>query len=160
MTDVLTPAQRSFNMSRVRGRDTRPEMSVRRALHRRGFRFRLHVARLPGRPDLVLAKYMTAVLVQGCFWHGHGCHMTKMPNTRREFWNQKINGNVARDASNLDQLRAAGWRVLIIWECALRGRSKLDQEVMMNTAATFIRAGIPAVLEIAGAGGRVGTLVD
>ena len=119
MVDTLTPAQRSERMARIRSKDTNPELWVRRFLHARGFRFRLHRKDLPGRPDLVLPKYDAAVFVQGCFWHAHHCQKGRIPGTRGEFWKAKFEGNKKRDARNVRALRAAGWRVFTIWECEL-----------------------------------------
>ena len=106
--DVLTPAQRKLNMSHVRGRDTKPEMVIRQGLHARGFRYRLHDKTLPGRPDLVFAKYRTVVFVHGCFWHAHGCSRSKLPATRRRFWKEKLEGNAARDQRAVAALQACG----------------------------------------------------
>jgi DNA mismatch endonuclease (patch repair protein) len=105
-------------MRRVRGKDTRPEVIVRQFLHRRGFRFRLHVPGLPGRPDIVLPKYRTVVLVHGCYWHRHrGCASTSTPTTHRQFWLEKFAQNQARDRRNARLLRSAGWAVYVVWEC-------------------------------------------
>src|SRR5438128_1482902 len=150
MVDVLTPQQRSFNMSRIRGRDTKPELVLGRGLHARGFRFRLHRGDLPGRPDLILPRYQTAVFVHGCFWHRHGCSLSKMPATRAEFWQQKIEAIAARDRLAVEDLHAAGWCVLVIWECAIRGPMRLEQHVMIETASAFIRSGRRDLLEIRG----------
>lgn len=119
MVDTLSAAERSERMSRIRGKDTKPEMWVRRGLHSAGFRFRLHRNDLPGRPDLVLPKYGAVVFVQGCFWHAHHCQHGRIPGTRSEFWKAKFEGNRKRDARNTRALRAAGWRVLTVWECEL-----------------------------------------
>ena len=119
MADTLTPAQRSERMSRIRSRDTKPELWVRRILHSRGFRFRLHRKDLPGRPDLVLPKYGAVVFVQGCFWHAHHCQKGRVPGTRGDFWKAKFEGNKKRDARNTRALHTAGWRVFTIWECEL-----------------------------------------
>lgn len=122
MTDVVDAATRSRMMAGIRGRDTRPEIALRRELHARGFRFRLHERKLPGRPDLVLPKWRAAVLVHGCFWHRHpDCRYATMPATRPEFWSAKFAGNVERDARNHAALLLLGWRVATVWECALRG---------------------------------------
>ena len=107
-------------MSGIRGEDTRPELIVRRGLHARGFRYRLHDRKLPGKPDLVFPGPKAVILVHGCFWHGHGCHLFKWPASRIEFRKEKISGNRERDAGNLARLRDAGWRVLVIRECALK----------------------------------------
>lgn len=121
MPDVLTPEQRHLNMSRNRGKDTKPELLVRRYLHRRGLRFRLHLKDLPGKPDVVLPKYKTVVFVHGCFWHRHsGCRYTTTPSTRPEFWANKFARNVTNDERQQAELTAAGWKVLTIWECELK----------------------------------------
>jgi DNA mismatch endonuclease, patch repair protein len=151
MTDVLTPEQRRLNMSRIRGRDTRPEMLIRRGLHARGLRYRLHDRALPGRPDLVFPRYHTVVFIHGCFWHMHGCPLSKLPSTRKEFWLRKLEGNAARDHKAIEALTSAGWRVLVIWECALRGpRRKQTSEVFEETDR-FIRSERLKLLEIEGA---------
>ncbi len=150
MADVLTPTQRQLNMSRIRGKDTKPEMLIRRGLHARGLRYRLHVRSLPGRPDLVFAKYHTAVFIHGCFWHAHDCALSKPPATRQEFWRTKLAANAARDLKAVDALLAAGWRVLIIWECALRGTRRLPEGGVLDSAAHFVRNGTRQLLDIAG----------
>lgn len=119
MADSLTPEQRSERMSRIRSQDTKPELWVRSALHKAGFRFRLHRGDLPGRPDLVLPKYQAVIFVQGCFWHAHHCQNGRIPSTRSDFWRAKFDANQRRDARNVRALRATGWRVLTIWECEL-----------------------------------------
>lgn len=116
--DRLTRQHRSWNMSRIRGKDTTPEILVRSALHRMGFRFRLHKRDLPGRPDIVLARYRTAVFVHGCFWHRHpGCTKAYTPKSRIRFWKSKFDQNVKRDAAVRDQLEHLGWKVVVVWEC-------------------------------------------
>jgi DNA mismatch endonuclease (patch repair protein) len=138
--DVHSPEQRSRNMSRIRGRDTGPELLIRRGLHGRGFRFRLHARDLPGRPDLVLPKHRAAVFVNGCFWHGHDCPMFRLPATRPEFWLKKIEGNRARDTASAAALTYAGWRPFTVWECALRGRAKLGGEAVLDACEVFLRS--------------------
>lgn len=120
MADVVPPEVRSRMMSGIRGKDTKPEWVVRRALHARGFRYRLHVRDLPGRPDIVLPRYRAVVFVHGCFWHGHDCPLFRWPKTRPGFWRAKIGRNQSNDQKHLIALRDAGWRVAIVWECALR----------------------------------------
>jgi len=121
MADVLTPEQRRHNMQRVSGRNTKPEMLLRRSLHARGFRYSLHRRDLPGNPDLVLPKYCAVIFVHGCFWHRHeGCRYTTTPTTRSEFWQAKFDANVARDSAVRTKLLEDGWRVATVWECALR----------------------------------------
>lgn len=122
MTDIVDKVTRSRMMAGIRGKDTRPEMVVRRALHARGFRYRLNVRSLPGAPDLVFPKRRAVIFIHGCYWHRHeGCRYATTPATNTEFWASKFAGNVARDARNVRDLRSAGWRVGIIWECALKG---------------------------------------
>ncbi len=118
MTDRLSRERRSWNMSRISGKDTAPEKQVRSALHRAGYRFRLHSRTLPGRPDLVLPKYRTLVLVHGCFWHRHkGCRFAYTPKSRTAFWNAKFDANVERDRRTARELRRLGWKVVTVWEC-------------------------------------------
>jgi DNA mismatch endonuclease (patch repair protein) len=125
MVDSLTPAQRSERMSRIRSVNTKPEVALRKALHRLGFRFRLHGNGLPGKPDIVLPKYQTAIFVHGCFWHRHeGCKVATTPKSNTQFWVEKFNRNVARDAAAVERLEAAGWLVLVAWECDLRSPEK------------------------------------
>jgi DNA mismatch endonuclease (patch repair protein) len=150
MVDVLTPEQRRYNMSRIRARDTRPEMIVRRGLHRLGFRFQLHRNDLPGKPDLVLPGARAVVLVHGCFWHGHSCPMCVHPATRPDFWTAKIESNRDRDRRSIEKLRAAGWRVLTVWECALRGTARLPLDEVLARCAVFMAAGDDFEGEIAG----------
>ena len=121
MVDRLTPEQRSWNMSRIRSKNTKPELIVRSLLHRMGFRFRLNRKDLPGRPDIVLPKYKTVIFVHGCFWHRHkGCKVATTPSTRREFWEKKFKDNVARDERNQRDLRQLGWHVYVLWECQVK----------------------------------------
>lgn len=114
--DTVSPEKRSWIMSRIRGRDTSPELRLRRLLHRVGLRFRLH-ARLPGRPDLVLPRHRIAVFVHGCFFHAHGCRRSRLPKSNSEFWAAKFAGNTERDRRVVAALEAAGWSVLVLWEC-------------------------------------------
>jgi DNA mismatch endonuclease (patch repair protein) len=127
MADVFTPEKRSAVMALIRGRDTKPELALRSLLHRAGYRFTVRGPRnrsLPGKPDLVLPKYRTAVFVHGCFWHGHeNCPGFRLPKSRCDFWQEKISGNQARDLRNEAALRALGWHVVTVWECALRKKS-------------------------------------
>lgn len=128
MTDNLSKKHRSWNMSRIKGRDTKPELAVRSTLHRLGFRFRLHRSDLPGRPDIVLPKLKTVIFVHGCFWHRHRhCRFSYIPKTRVSFWEHKFQQNMARDSRNQLLLRALGWRVMIVWECATRNKAQLSR---------------------------------
>ena len=124
--DTLTPAERSAIMSRVRGKNTRPELAVRRLLSSLGYRYRLHVAKLPGKPDIVLSSRRRAIFVHGCFWHRHiKCPLARMPKSRISFWSKKLEGNRARDLKNLRSLRRLGWKALVVWECELRNEARL-----------------------------------
>lgn len=121
MADVHTSEQRSYNMSQIRSKNTKPEELVRKNLFSKGFRYRKNDARLPGKPDIVLPKYKTVIFVNGCFWHGHeGCRYFVWPKNNSEFWKEKINGNIQRDIQNTKRLVEQGWHVIIIWECDLK----------------------------------------
>ena len=136
MTDVHNKETRSYNMSRIRSKDTKPEMMVRRFLFANGFRYRLHDPKLPGKPDIVLPKYKTVIFVNGCFWHGHkGCSYFVLPKTRTEWWLQKIKGTMARDKAAEVALNVMGWRVIVIWECQLK---KKDQTTSLTILLTEI----------------------
>ena len=125
MPDTMTKEQRHYCMSRIRGKDTRPEMVVRRWLHSEGFRYSLHSRRLPGCPDIVLRRYHTVIFINGCFWHGHpGCDMFRMPRSNVEFWQEKIRRNKERDAQEVAALEALGWNVIVVWECELSRRAR------------------------------------
>jgi DNA mismatch endonuclease, patch repair protein len=150
MVDRLTREQRSFNMSRIRGRDTKPELTLRRGLHGLGFRFRLHRRDLPGRPDLVFPGRHAAIFVHGCFWHGHHCPMCQLPATRTAFWQTKMESNCDRDRRAVAALAAAGWRVLVVWECALRGPVRLPEGKVAARCASFLLSERPADRDIEG----------
>lgn len=111
-------------MSGIRGKDTKPELLIRRILHRKGFRFRLHDNKLPGKPDMVLKKYQAIIFIHGCFWHRHTCHLFKWPKTRPDFWKEKINKNFSNDQKVISELSATGWRICIVWECSVKGANK------------------------------------
>lgn len=124
MTDIKTPDERRHNMAAIKGKDTNPEMIVRKYLFSRGLRYRLHVKNLPGTPDIVLTKYRTAIFVNGCFWHGHKfCKYFRLPKSNVEFWKRKIARNITRDARNDTELEVLGWRVIRVWECDIRSKS-------------------------------------
>ncbi|AYV45099.1 very short patch repair endonuclease [Caulobacter flavus] len=128
MADFLTPAQRSERMSRIKSRDTKPELVLRSAMHRKGFRFRVNDTRLPGKPDIVFPKYRAAVFVHGCFWHRHpGCSIATTPKSNTAFWMEKFDRNVARDARSREALEASGWRVFTVWECDLKSSAKIAE---------------------------------
>ena len=122
MVDVFDKAKRSQIMASITAKDTKPELQVRKALHRLGYRYRLHDRNLPGTPDLIFRKYNAVIMVNGCFWHGHDCALFRMPATNREFWCNKIENNRKRDKKVLALLLDSGWRVLTIWECSLKGK--------------------------------------
>lgn len=139
-TDMLTPEQRSFNMSRIRGRDTGPELTLRRALHARGLRYRVHVRNLPGTPDIVFPSRRVAIFVNGCFWHGHDCPKAVTPKTNEAFWREKIAQTRARDRAVQAALQRDGWRTLNVWECALRGRARLELGHLTNGIIKWLSA--------------------
>ena len=127
MADVMTPEQRSRCMAAIRGKDTKPEMIVRKYLFSRGLRYRVNDRRLPGSPDIVLKKYKTVVFIDGCFWHGHeSCKYYRLPKTNVDFWRNKIAMNIARDHANGVDLRHAGWKVIRVWECDIRKKAKRE----------------------------------
>ncbi len=125
MTDVFSPEKRSAVMAAIRSKNTKPEITVRSALHRLGYRFRLHRNSLPGRPDIVLPRHSVAIQVRGCFWHGHCCADGHIPTSRQEYWIPKLMGNKARDCKNDRKLRAMGWSVIVVWECQIRTSDRL-----------------------------------
>lgn len=137
--DVHTPEQRSFNMSKIRGKDTRPEMLVRRWLWANGYRYRLHRKDLPGRPDIVLSKYKAVIFVHGCFWHRHGCQFTTTPESNREFWLAKFSKNVSRDKRNISALLEQSWRVMVIWECSFQGKNAIS-ELLAEQITNFLNS--------------------
>lgn len=125
MTDVHEPEIRSYNMSQIKGKDTKPEILVRKFLHARGFRYRLHDKKLPGKPDIVLPKYHTIIMIHGCFWHGHeGCKYYVVPKTRTQWWLDKINTNKHKDKENENKLKSLGWNLLTVFECELKSENK------------------------------------
>lgn len=136
-------------MAGIRGKNTKPELLVRKGLHALGFRFRLHSKDVAGKPDLVFKKYRAVIFVHGCFWHGHSCHLFKMPSTRTEFWEAKISRNRQRDEDVSTQLHENGWRRLIIWECALKGKTRPDFDIMIESVARWLTGSQPEG-EIAG----------
>lgn len=128
-------------MSGIRGKDTQPEMIIRRHLHARGFRFRLHNKMLPGRPDLVLRKHRAVIFVNGCFWHGHKCSLFKWPKSREQFWRDKIGSNIARDQKNYAILDQMGWRKGLIWECAIKGRGRQPVPEIIDRISDWLQSG-------------------
>ena len=141
MADKHSKETRSYNMSQIRGKDTRPEEVVRKYLFAKGFRYRKNDSRLPGKPDIVLPKYKTVIFVNGCFWHGHeGCKYFVWPQNNADFWKSKISGNIARDQVNKKLLAEKGWRILVIWECELK-KACIDEN--LQNVIAFILAGEP-----------------
>ncbi len=127
-------------MSGIRGKNTKPELTIRKALHARGFRYRIHCKDLPGKPDMCLPKHRAVIFVHGCFWHGHDCHLFKWPKTRAEFWVQKIERNRAVDTAAVVGLAETGWRVAMVWECALKGRTRLQLEEVIVSLDRWLRS--------------------
>jgi DNA mismatch endonuclease (patch repair protein) len=127
-------------MAGIRGKNTRPEIAIRHALHRRGLRYGLHVAGLPGKPDMVFRPRRAVIFVHGCFWHGHSCPLFRLPGTRPEFWKAKIDGNRTRDCKVQQQLESMGWRQLTIWECAIRGRGPAAIDEVADRAAAWLNS--------------------
>ena len=126
MTDIKSKEERSFNMSRIKSKNTKPEENVRKYLFSKGFRYRKNDKRYPGKPDVVLPKYKTVIFINGCFWHHHeNCKYASQPKDNAEFWNIKFYNNVARDKKNIAELESAGWRVIVIWECEVKTKQKL-----------------------------------
>ena len=148
-TDVLTPEQRRLVMSRIRGKDTKPEILIRHGLHGRGLRYRLHRPAIPGKPDIVFPKYRTVIFVNGCFWHGHGCSLFRWPKSHATFWRNKIYRNMERDREVRVALKAADWRAIVVWECALRGKYRRRLTEVLSNLEAVIRHGREFVVEIA-----------
>jgi DNA mismatch endonuclease (patch repair protein) len=141
MVDIVPADVRSRMMSGIRAKDTRPELVLRRALHARGFRYRLHDRTVSGTPDLLFPKHCAVLFVHGCFWHLHDCHLFKLPSTRTEFWSEKLARNRDHDISVVRELKEAGWRVGVVWECAFKGRTRLPVDTIANTCATWLKSG-------------------
>ncbi|WP_325065417.1 very short patch repair endonuclease [Parerythrobacter jejuensis] len=134
----MGPETRSHMMSRIGGKNTKPELLIRSGLHRRGYRYRLHDRTLPGRPDIVLAQWRTIIEVRGCFWHGHDCHLFRWPETRAQFWRDKIKANVQRDEKNRAAILGMGWRLAEVWECQLKGRMRRPLADVLDELSRFI----------------------
>ena len=149
MADIVPAEVRSRMMSGIRGTNTKPELLLRKGLHAMGFRFRLHDRSLPGKPDIVLPRYKAVIFAHGCFWHGHDCHLFKWPSTRPEFWQAKIARNRAVDERTDAALTEAGWRQAVVWECALKGKTRLPLEDVIQSCAEWLRSDRPR-LEIRG----------
>lgn len=140
MADIVSPEKRSQMMAGIRGQDTKPEITVRRLLFAKGYRFRLRLKDLPGKPDIVLPKYNAIIFIHGCFWHGHqACSLFRMPKSKQGFWSDKISANIIRDEKNIAKLLEMGWRVCTVWECALKGRSRIDHERLTREASVLLQ---------------------
>lgn len=137
MTDRLTPEKRSWNMSRIRSKNTKPEKIIRSLLHKMGYRFRIHRRDLPGKPDIVLPKYRTVVFMHGCFWHRHeSCKAATTPKTNTAFWEEKFRRNVERDERHQDALNALGWKVIVVWQCELKDRAEIGRRLQSELVAS------------------------
>ena len=137
MVDNLTPEKRSWNMSRIRSKDTRPEKTVRSLLHSLGYRFRIHNKNLPGKPDIVLPKYNALIFIHGCYWHQHkNCKYASKPKTNKDYWTKKLKANVSRDREVLQKLKLTDWKVLIVWECSLKKKETI--ELTLNKISHWI----------------------
>ncbi|HAT1956914.1 TPA: DNA mismatch endonuclease Vsr [Legionella pneumophila] len=132
MPDIVEKAKRSEMMSGIRSKNTKPELIVRKELFAKGLRYRLHLKNIPGKPDIIFKKYKAVIFIHGCFWHCHDCHLFKWPQTRQDFWHNKILSNKQRDINNRALLEKEGWRVAVVWECALKGKSKLDIPILVK----------------------------
>jgi DNA mismatch endonuclease (patch repair protein) len=141
MVDIVDKATRSRMMSGIRGKNTKPEIFLRKKLFAKGFRFRLHSRKLPGKPDIVFPRYRAVILVHGCFWHGHHCHLFKWPSSNAEFWRKKIDRNREVDGAARKALVDLGWRVLTVWECAMKGSCRISENHIIRKAETWIRSG-------------------
>ena len=150
MPDIVDPETRSRIMSSIRGKDTKPELIIRHALHAKGFRYRLHACDVPGRPDIVFPRFRSAVFVHGCFWHGHDCPLFRLPGTRVEYWKAKIERNKKRDDEVATMLLDSGWRYFVVWECAIRGRGKLPLDAVISEIASWIRGTSRDTFELRG----------
>jgi len=128
MADIVSSQTRSRMMSGIRSNNTKPELLLRRGLHKRGYRYKLNDSSLPGSPDMVFPRYNAVIFAHGCFWHRHNCHLFKMPSTRTEFWSHKFDTNVAGDQRAVEALLSMGWRVGVVWECAIKGKSRISHE--------------------------------
>ena len=138
MVDVVSGTVRSRMMAGIKGSNTQAEMMIRKGLHRLGFRYQLHRKDLPGRPDMVFPRHRAVIFVNGCFWHAHSCHLFKWPSTRKDFWREKINSNRVRDKKNIAKCTEAGWKVLVVWECALKGKTKRKPEEVLHTIKNWL----------------------
>ncbi len=140
MSDIMSSDERSRSMSQINSKNTRPELVIRSGLHRVGFRFRLHDPKLLGRPDIVFPRFRALIFINGCFWHKHGCHMFKFPKTREDFWRKKLSDNADRDQRIITELLSTGWRVLIIWECSIKGKFKQPLDRVLEKSSDWLKS--------------------
>ncbi|WFE77313.1 very short patch repair endonuclease [Roseinatronobacter sp. S2] len=147
--DSVSSAVRSRMMAGIKAKNTNPELAIRYALHGRGFRFRLHRKDLPGKPDLVFAGRGAVIFVHGCFWHGHDCHLFRWPKSREDFWRDKIGKNIERDRQQRQALAEAGWRIGTVWECALKGKTRLPFDSVVEQCSIWLKSEIK-MLEVSG----------
>ena len=138
--DIVSPEKRSRMMSGIHSKNTKPEMRIRQALHARGFRYRIHSPEVYGKPDIIMKKHNAIIFIHGCFWHGHDCPLFRLPKTRTEFWQKKIDTNRERDKKVYSRLRDEGWRIAIIWECSMRGKGKMDFLTLVDILAEWIES--------------------
>ncbi len=158
MVDVVSPETRSRMMSGIRGKDTKPELLIRKSLFREGYRYRLYHKTMPGKPDLVLKKYRAVIFINGCFWHGHDCKLFKWPKTRMDFWKKKIEGNRLRDEKVKQELLSSGWRVMTIWECATRGTERIALSEIVQEIIKWLESS-ESGHEIRGMASRYGQII-
>jgi DNA mismatch endonuclease (patch repair protein) len=143
MVDIVSPEKRSQMMAGIRSKHTKPEIAIRKALFALGWRYRIHDERLPGKPDIVFPRRKATLFVEGCYWHGHDCHLFKMPSSRTEFWTDKIQSNRQRDRRVRAELNALGWRYLTVWECSLKGRTRLPFSTLIDTIVEWLESAEP-----------------
>jgi len=141
-TDKFSQQKRSRIMASIKSSNTSPEITVRKLLYKYGYRYRLHVKGLPATPDIVLRKNNTVIFINGCFWHHHGCYISHLPKSNSEFWLKKIRRNLERDKESVSKLLQLDWRILIIWECAISGKKKLDQSALIKKISTFLESSL------------------
>ncbi len=139
MVDVVSTKKRSQMMAKIKGKNTKPELLIRKALHKKGFRYKLHDKSISGKPDIIFPKYKSLIFINGCFWHGHDCHLFKWPSSRPEFWKDKITKNKERDRKNY-KILSSKWRILVIWECSLKGKHKITFDELINDVILWLQS--------------------
>lgn len=146
MADIVSAHTRSRMMSGIRSTNTKPELLLRRGLHKLGYRYKLNDSSLPGSPDMVFPRYNAVIFANGCFWHRHNCHLFKMPSTRSEFWNNKFDANVAKDRRAVEALLSMGWRVCVVWECAMKGKTRISSERLFSICDHWLQSSEQEIL--------------